>query len=320
MYKHFNTKKPCPKLKHDIDLTDAVKEYVLSNRVYVVQSPVPSSAAQVTTLNQTINIFNQMNAVIISMDVEEKINALMTKLNAALVPYEVKIGQLCGEDGQNLQYGDALDESHHIKYSLKESEDYYELFDKLSRMEYPNCADIAVLYDDKRKKLLIREGQSWKPYLVDRGIKVIVGWLQNDFLDYYECHLIKRIVRHPNPGRQKASEELLRLYYSFIDSFGLSPYVDASKTDDEFFEDGCSSSCEIGSRFHALYIKEKLAMRDGDRERYFKSVKDIVVRNSQHNVLDLNKRLLNLVKLDDDFRQLIIDKFLTSGSPSSTCS
>lgn len=40
MRAHFNSKSHCPRTKNDITLTDEIKEYVLSNRIYRVPDPI----------------------------------------------------------------------------------------------------------------------------------------------------------------------------------------------------------------------------------------------------------------------------------------
>jgi hypothetical protein len=302
MFNHlYKKKKQCPKVRQDgVELTDDMRDYILQNRVFIqsVETVKPDN------VYQTINVYNQFNSIINSMRPLDGLNAYLTHTKTEPLSLENKVDDMYAFRGQALK--DDHDRANRMDFSLGR-EDMYDIIDSISKMNNPNCNDMALMYDEKLKKLHIREGDAWQLTRFDQGIKTLIGAVQSTYLDHYECYLIRRIVTHPSMQKRQETEELLRFYYAFIESFDLAPYASIESRDSDFIPDGNDMSCELGARFEALFQRERASLRKMQRDKFVKDVKEIVIRNSQQNRDEISRRLLDLVKADDEFKMMLLD-------------
>jgi hypothetical protein len=295
MEKHLYKKKQCPKRLHDIELSDEVKLYVLANRIY----HIPKQQL-VSPVNSTINIYNQMTNIIASMDVIERIQTLVQKTQTDLIPLESKIEQLYGDTGALLTVEDG--DAGGWQDNMLEKDDFYDIIERVSKTNDDTFGDIGMLFDDKLNKLHIREGDAWSLERFDYGVKRVIGMLQDTYFDHYECYLIGKILNDANFRARQQCEELLRLYYGFIESFDLKPFAcSGNSSDDELLSDASNKE-----RFERLFKIEKDALKKVQRDKYIREVRDIIVRNAQRNKAEISKRLLSLVKADRAFMQTIL--------------
>lgn len=345
MYNHLYTNvRLCPRaVNNSVDLTDEVKAYVMANRVWrdelAGDAHVPtcavasaetstamdasgSSTSSVTTtttnshnnntnsnntMNQTINVYNQITNIINNMDPIERVSAYVNHTNAQLISLDDKIESMYGDKGNLLDLGDMQDPEYVKDLSLKR-DDLLDVIDAISTIkDLEACSDIGLVYDEKLRKIHIREGSSWQSSRFDRGVKTIIGWLQSTYLDSYERYLVRRILTHANARKRAQSEESLRLYFGFIESFDLEPFVVSSDTADE---DELFSDENTRERFIDMFQRERAELKKMTRDRYIRDVKEILARNSQKNKMEISRRLLDLVKADEEFKQLMLQRIM----------
>lgn len=305
MRQHFyDVKNECPKTVNDIDLTDEIKEFVLKNRVYHVPKPLPPVQTINNNYGQIINnnkVINHINNIICNMDAVERIQTLVERTQVSLLPMEDKIEGLYGNLG-NLLTLDAQDPEYPSDHRLTR-DDIYDVIDAVSKMNETDCSDVGYLYDDKLQKLHIREGDAWNMSRFDQGVRKIIEMLQTTYLDNYEAFLVQRVLQDPGFQTRQHCEELLRLYYGFLESFDLQPFV---QTSDNSELDDMLCSPEVRQRFQDLFMKARRELRKVQRDKYMRDVRDIIVRNAKQNKSEISRRLLDLVKADEEFKAMIM--------------
>lgn len=116
-------KKPCPKSVNDIDLTEEIKEYVLTNRKWH-HPPPPKQPPQTQT--QVINNTIFFNNYIASIDCEEKLDTYMKFNNKEIICVEDKIEQKYQQRSSKLENNEFK-----ISYELGR-EDFLDIIDDIS--------------------------------------------------------------------------------------------------------------------------------------------------------------------------------------------
>ena len=98
MYNHFKRKKPCPTVTNDIELTNKIKEKIMSGRIYII----PKEKKEPTII-QTINNNNTLNNFIGNMDTFEKLGKFMTYKQLETKSLEDDIEQTFGNRIDNMK-------------------------------------------------------------------------------------------------------------------------------------------------------------------------------------------------------------------------
>ena len=93
--------------------------------------------------------------------------------------------------------------------------------------------------------------------------------------------------------------ELLGSYYNFLSCNELKPYVRDIDLDDLDIEEK--------DKFYNKYMKIYDDITNAEKNRTHREVLEIVLRNAKQNIGELNKKIATLFKMDEDFKQLILD-------------
>jgi hypothetical protein len=97
MRRHLYTlKNHCPKTVNDLTLTDAIKEYILENRVYHFKK-------QKTPHTVINNQYNQMNNVLSNMDLLDKITSYAKQSNVEMIDFAEKVEKKYEQQVEELQ-------------------------------------------------------------------------------------------------------------------------------------------------------------------------------------------------------------------------
>lgn len=322
MRRHFfEAKKKCPASRKDIELTEEVKSYILENRIYHFPEQVSCSNAPHQTFNQIINNYNTMNNFISSMDAMEKLSKYLNYRGSQLMDFERTVELKYEEQRINLE----KDHGHHEITKDR----IFEIIDQVTKIgadlnTSSSLEEFNVMYDSQLNKVLLYESGFWKEMIVATGLKTIIATIQEHFWDAYECHLIRRIHSSEQNAFQKSKiRDLLKEYYTFLACVDVDPYVKDrydnqilyTSDDDRYFEEPDpheSRGFEIVDEYTKLYkeLKENLTMRQ--RGSVKKDLLDMIKRNSKKNVTELNKAVMSLFKVDEEFKQTLMEASATS--------
>lgn len=286
----YNKKKPCPKSVNNIDLTDEIREFILENRVYHIPKE-PS-------ITQTINNFNTINNFIANMDTIDKLSKYVDYKNITITDVSDSIESRLSTRAMALE---------NKRYDMQiRRDDIFEIIDEVSSLNNGRIQDFNILYDKKYDKLRMYDSGAWKEFLLHNGCKALLLHLQDGIFDAYECYLIKKF-KASKPYDQAKIRQLLEDYYKTLGCFDVPPYVkdrsdltimeDESKYDDDTYE--------IQEEFLEIYeeVSNKLTKNEINKVR--KDVVKILSRNSRKNIDDLNKKVLELFKIEEGFKKII---------------
>lgn len=290
MHKHLfgERKKPCPTTLNDIELTDSIKQHIIDFRVYHIPKQVL----------QTINNFNQQN-IICGLDTMEKINAIMSYHKQDIIGIQQQISSRFSSNVMALEAGERLSE-------LKMG-DFYVLVDSVSDVYNGNLEEFNIFYDEKVNKIALFESGMWEKLLYKNGVTKLIRNIQYAYLNAYETHLIKKIEYGQVSYQEQARlSELLHEYYKFLSAFGLKPQSVACHDDSDLVGIATSrGSYDIKDKFTSKFCKISENMKQAEITKIGKEILDILKRNSKRNIEDLNKKMMSLFILDDEFKTTI---------------
>jgi hypothetical protein len=303
----YKTKKPCPKSVNDVDLNDDIRQYILKNRVYHIQ--VTAS----TTINQTINQYNQINNFLNGVDVVAKLDRYASYNKIELLDFQDKVDSAFRTRVKKLNHDD-------FKYGFHlRREDLMQVLDEMSVLLHGDVEQFNIVFDDKMNKLKILDSGSWETFLVDNGIKKLISVIQDSYFDAYECYLLRKL-KTGSPPNDAQHAELLVEYYKFIGCFDADPYIKTHQDADildygntgKFSQDTASEEYGIQEEYMPKYkvICDKISK--GEIVRIKKEVVDILKRNSKHNVSELNKKMISLLHMDDAFKKDVLTMLAAS--------
>lgn len=301
--KHFyKLKNVCPGSKNTIELTDEIKQHILANRIYHLPEH-----------SQTINIINYNNTInnlIANMDVIEKIKKYLSYNDSVLLEYGDTIENKFKKHVERLEAG-TRDDLALDKHSL------LEIINQVSSLANEQFENLNIMYDDKFNKLKLYELGTWNESLVISGIRTLLTKIQEFYFDQYECYLIRKIEFSRMEGQRKQElKEHLHEYYKFIGCFDIDPYV-KGKNDSEIiynqdderydpFKEYTDENTELPIRYANIYNKIRDETMKSQLNKIKKEVVDIIKKNSKKNIDDLNKKMVALFNMDEDFKKIIL--------------
>lgn len=268
MRKHlFTNKKQCPTYINNLELSEEIKNHILDCRIYHIPKPA-------NVINQTFN-YNTMNNIVTQMDAIEKLSKFMKYSKLEMLDYDASISQKFQDRRKLIE----CDQDVEIKKN-----DMLEIFNEVCTA--CNCnsfEDFNIMYDAKYKNLKIYDGTVWLNYIVENGIKQLIISMQNNYLNDYESYLVKSRKNASNPREKQRMLELLEVYYKFLATFDVEPFIQ----DDEYID---------------TYYKVSKTKDNS----FKKEIIDVLKRSSQKNINELNRKVVNLFNMDEEFKNLVI--------------
>lgn len=296
----YNLKKPCPKTDNNIELTEEIKEHVLSNRVY----KIVQSAATI------INNYNSNYNMIASIDIFRKLEKFMKYRNLNTIDFEQSI------ENKFSHKADKLRINTKIGYAL-DSNKIMEIIDEVTKIDKTNLEDLNIIYDSKIKRLHIYDSGKWKDWLIESGVVTILEMIKLYFFDTYECYLIRMIEDVVISSISKSIlTKCLSEYYTFIAAFDIEPYVCGKSNnkilyneEDVRYEEEFSphevDAYTLEDRFYNLYLKARDSTLTGDIKQIKKRTIDIIKENTIRNVHELNRKVTELFGMDEQFKLIL---------------
>ena len=281
MKKHlYNLKKSCPGQENDIELTDIIKEKILENRIYHIE--------QYQNIYQQNNI--QINNIISNMDIPDKIKKFTKHNNVELINFDEHVEDMFSNITTRLTKDD-------FRFGFELNKD--DLLDSINQVCKINqdslCEDLNLYYDKKVDRINIYDGE-WEELLLNKGIRKVLYTIQQSYWDEYESYLLKKInTEYAHPIEKQKLRECLIEYYSFIGCFDAEPYV-KGLIDKDF---------DTYDRYYNLYIKTRDDIRKSEINENRKAILDILKKNSDRNITELNKKICKLFNIDNEFQRIM---------------
>lgn len=299
MHKHlYELLKMCPATLNKVDLTDEIKKDIIENRVYL-QPPIIHTSA---TNNNITNITNIQN-IVVNMDPLEKLTHYLDFQGKTAIGYGEQIEK---------KYKKIIDNLNNNKYKYGfelDSCDLLEVIDQTMQLDLDgNPEYINVIYIQELDKIATYHDDEWNSNLASTAIKRIIKIIRDYYLENYEKYLLGKIWNQStNVFDQNTCKLKLNELYQFYACFDVYPTA-YQKTNDELvekFQHQSENFLDDNCMEQYTEIKAKLPKAESNRMK--KTVFDIIKRNTLHNFKILNKNIIKLATVNNDFRLILSD-------------
>jgi hypothetical protein len=286
MYKHlYDLQKVCQGTKEDIHLTDTIKKQILDNRIYH-----PPKQTQQQIINQQININNTIINYINKKDFQEKLEQYLEYNDTNLFEYQ---------DTIETKYEKQVDRLEKKSKTFRKCDtlNLDGLINVLHTCTSTNdVQEMNVMYDKVLDRLQIYGGE-WETHLFETGVKELIEKIQEVYLDYYEEYLLKQYSVGSVFDRQ-CIKEALNEYYEFLECFDVEPRLTSSP--EEWVQELCDG--DVG-RIHS---KVKDELKASKLKEVKKIVFNVIKKNCTASALELNKKIVDLIKMDEMFKNRVL--------------
>jgi len=311
MRKHlFTLHKTCPGCLNDIELTQELKEKILSNR-RIDHKVKPKEKESEVVNPKIINNYNNVSNFIAGMDTIDKLDKALLYSGESQVDYEDKLEKKFGKRIERLE-----DKTYRAAYVL-DKESIYDLFNYVTRVNKDEINELSCLFDKKIGRLKIYRSKEWESYLEEIGIRELVSLIKSYFLNNYEIYLIKHL-HDPSSlvANKRALLEHLYIYYKFIAIFDIPPYI-LGMTDYEIINFSVKENNDhyLEQQYMKIYSEQKKELKQSERNITKKRLAQIVKENTLQNVDELNKVILEYLKINKSFREDLIADFSVDKIP-----
>ena len=308
MYKHlFEKTKPCQGCLNDIELTDEIRHCIIKNRRYIIKKQLTKNI-----INQTINNYNTLNNFINQMDPIAKLDKLLSYQNIDQIDFEEHLDNRLVNRIKRLE-----DKSYRAPYVLN-LENLLELINLVTKVDAEKLKQFSVLFDKKIGRLKIYRDKGWETFIEEFGIKEIVSLIKSYYLDTYELYLIRNLHADcSNISNRQTLNEHIEIYYKFIYIFDLMPTIFGLE-DNEILGHSLveTNPHYLEEKYMKLYYSQKNKVKQIERDRIKKRLSKIVKENTAHNIEELNQVILEILKIDEDFRKELFETYQISSNQS----
>ena len=282
MRRHLYERKVVCPTKHNVELTDMIKEHIVNYRIYHVPS--------LTALNRAINNY------------------------IANTSFVRKVQQLAHHAPCSMS--DKIRSIFANEIRIMENEDF-EAFEKMNHKDMvdtmhmiTDAPDFNFYHHVKTNKTYIYE-YVWEEMDTAQGLQRLLQIMQSSYWNKYESFLLGRILQKKNDSVTNLCINLIKDYYSFILSFDLRPYCNKSNTpklrDDQ---DVPHQNTEDYSVFEKIFSLRLFSLYDNIQDQIPRSqtsanrkkVDDIIKRNSRGNLAKLDNHIFELFETNEAFR------------------
>jgi hypothetical protein len=300
----FKKKKPCPGSVNEIILTDEIKTKILENRVY----HIPKEISEKKTIVNNITYNNTMNNFVKNMNTIDKLDKYMEYKNTEITSLEDNVQNHFYRRITNLKT-----DAFKFGYDMGNNR-LFDIFEEITKIR--NLQDMNIIYDDKLKELSLFKSGSWETMLIERGIKEILEILKEYFLDHYELFLFRRIYMIEKSEREKQRYKVhLKDYYKFIGTFDLRPIIEEKNDNEILGREQKEEEIKI-FRLEEKWVKIYNDLIDNMKRYEINKIKkdiDIIVKNnSNKNLNELNKEIIELLTTDEEFKEILDNKVFNS--------
>lgn len=294
MRKHFyGLKKMCPGKVCVMDLTDEIREHVLNNRIYTQPKTDLVTTGGACSTAATINNIQFCNNFIANMPLLDKVSKFIEYTQQSMTGYEDMIRERYERDASALDNNPKVS----IEYASLEREDMLNMIETISRIEPNRCYDFCIMGDQTHKCINLYQDGVWEELREELGVRKIITTLRDYYLISYEHYLVRKIISPSTHWSIRTKcEDLLREFYTFLSSFGLSPSRSGDIQDPD-------ADADARDHLDRLYQTAKAA----SSKDYYRQVVQILYGNTKKNLKDLNKHISQMFRMDENFKQYMID-------------
>lgn len=295
MQKHFCRNKACPSHDEftDIELTEEIKEKVLTNRRYFIPKPKENEKdKEEKHITNNFYNYNQYNAFVRSMDYPTKaekysIHMKNQGINIPILGYKEQIDKVLYDAGLDGEYLDSLTtnpNSCNLELTEHTYEDHTRTIGEITKCN--PATNLTGIYHDGCKIFLNDEDLGWEEHYEKDGVKTLISYIKDQYWDKYELYLINRMNSHKNLLTRQKAKELLIEYYTFLRAFSLKP----SQNEEED-----TASCWAEAQ------KEKISVV----KRIYKESIEMIKDNTASTFREINKLIRNNMN-DPEFREFLL--------------
>lgn len=291
MRQHFERKSLC-KNRHNLLLTEEIKEIVLRDRVY--HKPKDKGKTSITQNNIMINF-------VVKLDTTDKLTKLLEYTGKNLIEFKTYAWQMFYNDMMKLENG-TNDNTSPI---LLDRSTILQSINKVTQTSHNEYDKINSLFDHKTKRINLYFAKMWNSYLASDGINAIINIMVENYYMYYELYLIKKMF---NPEIDAFTYNLLKShleeYYTFIATFDISPYI-TDMTDVELIGQQLkeNNAHYISEQCFNFYKSQKDALSESHIKNTKRELTDILKGNTVNKTEELNKTIVHLMRTDQQFQQ-----------------
>jgi hypothetical protein len=235
------------------------------------------------------------------MDTIEKLTKYTDFKKIDIIGFDQSIEEKFTKTAQKL-------ENNEYKYGFHlKNDDFLDIINDVSiACNAKSMEEFNMHYDNRFNRIKIFEEGMWEEFLLSQGIKRIICTVQEHFLNFYELYLVRNMYESANYKKQEW-RELLDEFYTFIGCFDVEPSV-KGKSDNEIMGIGSEDSYEISDTYMQMYQKIQDATTTLEVKNTKKEVVDIIKRNTIRNVDEMNKKVVELFNMDEDFKKILLQK------------
>jgi len=299
MHKHlYKIKKRCPSALNKIELSDEIKSDIMENRVHIIQDD-KSKIIHVNVQNR------QIQNIVMSMGPLEKLNHFLEYRGKILVGYGDQIEQ---------KYKPIIDrlENNEYKYGFElDQAKFLDVIDQSMQVDSNNESYINVLFIQELNKIAMFHDDEWDSHLVEAGIQRIIKIIRDYYLESYEKYMLNKILREANRiSAFDLNKYKLQLneYYQFLACFDVYPAAYQKENCDLLPEYGHANMFHIEEYCMSAYSEIKSKLTKGEKNKMRKLVFEIIKNNTAHNIKNLNKSIIKLANVDEEFKTSILNK------------
>lgn len=289
----YKKQKPCRATHEVIELTDAIKQHILDNKIYKLPKKTPQQI-----VFQQINNIQQINNYITRLEPMQKLSMFLDYKKTPLLDFTEQVEDDYYDDVKELEK-----EIEEKKYSCSLSKKldksaFITIIDKLTSVCTEEQKSYNVMYDKKPNRLRILDGKVWESHPFEQGVREVVKKIQESYLDYYEDYLLTKFDACAYAQEKQKIRECLVEYYHFLCVFDVKPYLLTSED---------PKIVRFKNNHYYLYGEiEKHASLTKARTTK-KEVYDMIKKNCVSVVLELNKNLMDIIKMDTEFKEMVLN-------------
>lgn len=307
-YHLYTRKVKCPPQVDQIELTDAIKDSIMNERMFKLPFVAPAVAVvqNVKINNQQINNFHTMNNLISNMDPLLKLKEYANYKKLDMMPFDRDIELKYEKKRARLENNTFIEENH--------NEDIDDIIDRISKCNENDLSDFNILYDKDMNKVIIYESGDWQELLASKGVQTIIQTIKDYFWDAYECFLIRNIEKGEREMRMR---DLLEKHFRFLACVDVDPYIAGkpdnkimfNADDDEYWDEPDFQNADahvMQDRYMPQYRTAMQALGKRDKDEAKKLVIDIIKRNTRKCLMNLNKVIISFMDADEQFKNSIL--------------
>jgi hypothetical protein len=281
-----------------MELTEEIKETVLKDHIYHLPPEKPDN-----TYKQQINNYNMVINMVNGMPFEEKMEHVLC--------YQKDNKLLDFEDGLETRFSHRIERLENGRYRsgyFLGLDDFLGLINEITLIDENHLYQFNVLFDRVLKRFRLYRCQEWESYLEDVGVKELVSLLKSYFLDTYEMYLVKSLHADSSLVTNRVKlQEHLDIYYRFLAIFDLSPSVQ-DNTDEDILGHKLveNNDSYLAEKYLGLYYAQRKELKLSEKSGVKRKIINIVKQNTIHNMSLLDKTLKDILKIDESFREQIL--------------